>query len=55
MQYYMISTGHTLRNLYVYTNTYMHIVTVKIEAMDLKESREGHTGEFGGRKGNREM
>jgi hypothetical protein len=42
-----------VRNIYVCTSTYMLVITINKNVRNLKESKEGHMGEFGGRKGKR--
>lgn len=43
----MYATHHVIGNIYVYT--YMHVATIKMEAMNLKESKGCMEG-FGGQK-----
>lgn len=42
--------------MHTHTHTHMYITGIKEkESINLKENKEGYTGEFGGRKGRREM
>lgn len=42
--------------MYMHMYTSMHVPTInKNEVMNLKESKEGYVGKFGGRKGNGTM